>query len=99
VAEFVAANYSTCCALYRREVWESIGGYDEAMLHGGEDWDFWVRALAAGYRMIVVSDILMRYRVYSEDRAARHNSSARLRRSLADVQAYMHAKWQAAGIE
>lgn len=31
------------CFLYRRQVWESLGGYDEAR-HGSEDFDFWIRA-------------------------------------------------------
>ncbi|MGI5817359.1 MAG: glycosyltransferase [Armatimonadota bacterium] len=37
--------YSTlgACFLYRREVTERLGGYDET-LHGAEDYDFWIRA-------------------------------------------------------
>jgi len=31
------------CFLYRKEVWESLGGYDEGR-HGSEDFDFWLRA-------------------------------------------------------
>lgn len=31
------------CFLYRKAVWESLGGYDER-LHGTEDYDFWIRA-------------------------------------------------------
>ena len=31
------------CFLYRKEVWEYLNGYDEA-LHGSEDFDFWLRA-------------------------------------------------------
>ena len=31
------------CFLYRREVWEQTGGYDETAI-GTEDYDFWIRA-------------------------------------------------------
>jgi len=31
------------CFLYKSEVWERLGGYDES-LHGTEDYDFWIRA-------------------------------------------------------
>lgn len=36
--------YSTlgACFLYKKEVWEQMGGYDES-LHGAEDYDFWIR--------------------------------------------------------
>ena len=36
-------------AAYRREVWERIGGYAESTY--AEDWDFWLRAARAGYRI------------------------------------------------
>jgi glycosyltransferase involved in cell wall biosynthesis len=98
LADFLEANYSTATALYRRWVWEKAGGYDEAMLHGGEDWDFWIRALAAGAGITVVSDKLMRYRVYGEPRAERFNSSDRLRHSLEEVRAYMNAKYDRLGL-
>ncbi|MET8454382.1 glycosyltransferase family A protein [Streptomyces sp. NPDC005209] len=29
------------CSLYRREAWQTVGGYDENM-RAGEDWDFWI---------------------------------------------------------
>jgi glycosyltransferase involved in cell wall biosynthesis len=97
--DFTLANYSTCCALYVRDAWETIGGYDEAMRDGGEDWDFWTRCLAAGYSMTVVSDKLFRYRVYDRPMTERPNSSGRLRSKLDEVMAYMHAKWRRMGIE
>jgi O-antigen biosynthesis protein len=31
------------CFLYKKEVWEETGGYDE-LCHGAEDYDFWIRA-------------------------------------------------------
>ncbi|MDN0196697.1 glycosyltransferase family A protein [Streptomyces sp. S.PNR 29] len=36
------------CSLYRREVWQTVGGYDESM-RAGEDWDFWVGCVEHGF--------------------------------------------------
>jgi glycosyltransferase involved in cell wall biosynthesis len=36
--------------LMRRAVWEAVGGYDEAMRDGYEDWEFNLRLIKAGYR-------------------------------------------------
>jgi glycosyltransferase involved in cell wall biosynthesis len=37
-------------ALIRKEYWHGIGGYDESLRHGYEDWEFWIRLGAkAGY--------------------------------------------------
>jgi|SRR6185437_8435232 len=37
-------NYIDACAVYRKSVWEELGGYDEKMpVMGYEDWDFWLR--------------------------------------------------------
>lgn len=36
-------NYIDACAIYKKELWEKVGGYDEKMpFQGHEDWDFWL---------------------------------------------------------
>ena len=46
-ARLVDANFIDACALFRKRVWEDVGGYDEHPPHiGWEDWDFWLRAAA-----------------------------------------------------
>jgi len=42
------ANQISHCALYKKEVWEKVGGY-RTNVKGVEDWDFWVAAGALGY--------------------------------------------------
>jgi glycosyltransferase involved in cell wall biosynthesis len=37
------SNHLTCTALVRRSDWQLVGGYDESMRGGCEDWDFWLR--------------------------------------------------------
>ncbi|WP_027178964.1 glycosyltransferase [Maridesulfovibrio bastinii] len=35
--------------LYRRAMWKDIKGYDERMIHGLMDWEFWIRATKNGW--------------------------------------------------
>jgi glycosyltransferase involved in cell wall biosynthesis len=49
-------------ALLRREAIFAVGGYDETMTEGNEDWDFWITLLERGYRGIILPDVLFYYR-------------------------------------
>jgi glycosyltransferase involved in cell wall biosynthesis len=51
--------------LYRRTLWERVGGYCEApeLRAGNEDWDFYVAAAKAGFRASHVAEPLYEYRV------------------------------------
>lgn len=59
---FTKHNCINCCSLYKKEIWDKIGGYDENMKIAYEDWDFWLRATKAGYSVTVVSKPLFYYR-------------------------------------
>jgi glycosyltransferase involved in cell wall biosynthesis len=40
----IRGNFIDTCALFRKKLWEEVGGYDEQMpWTGWEDWDFWLR--------------------------------------------------------
>ncbi len=58
-----AVNYLGYCSLYRREVWEAVGGYNPNMVYGYEDWDFWVGAVERGYVARRIPEPLFEYRV------------------------------------
>ena len=55
------ANHISYCALFRREVWDKIGGY-RTNIKGCEDWDFWVAAGARGYFGRRIPEPLFKYR-------------------------------------
>lgn len=61
-ANFLKWNQINCCSLFRKSMWEKLGGYDEAMRDGYEDWDFWIRATQAGYSVATVQEYLFYYR-------------------------------------
>jgi glycosyltransferase involved in cell wall biosynthesis len=84
-AEFDASllpdgNQLNYCALYRREVWDAVGGYNPNMRFGYEDWDFWIGAAERGYVARHLPEALFRYRVRADGmyaNALRHDGELR----------------------
>jgi glycosyltransferase involved in cell wall biosynthesis/GT2 family glycosyltransferase len=62
-------NFLTYAALIRRSAWEQAGGYDEAMLLGDEDWEFWLRFGSLGHFGRRLSQPLFRYRKHGVTRS------------------------------
>jgi glycosyltransferase involved in cell wall biosynthesis len=57
-------NQIDACAVYRKSVWEAVGGYDEKMpIMGYEDWDMWMNMTFKNYKFHYVTEILFDYRV------------------------------------
>ena len=52
-------------AMFRREVFDQVGGYDESA-HGGEDQDLFTRMAARG-RVLTLPDVLYSYRYHSSN--------------------------------
>lgn len=44
-------NVIFCSALFRRQDWHIVGGYDERLRRGWEDWDFWLSLLDLGRKV------------------------------------------------
>jgi hypothetical protein len=99
VSDMVRGNCLIAGSLFRREVWEKVGGYDENMRDGYEDWDFWTRAIAAWFRAWVVDLPLFEYRTYPGDRADTPCTHDHAKGMHAELVARLHAKWAALGID
>lgn len=50
-------------ALFYREDWEKVGGFNTHMLAGMEDYDFWLSILALGKEIYQIPEILFHYRI------------------------------------
>ncbi|HTA26938.1 MAG TPA: glycosyltransferase [Bacteroidia bacterium] len=56
-------NYIDACAVYRKSLWEKLGGYDERMpVMGYEDWDFWLRIAFQGGKFQYINKVMFDYR-------------------------------------
>lgn len=59
---FLFSNQCPACAMIRKSCWDEIGGYDEEMKLGYEDWEFYLRMTIAGYLIHVIPKALFFYR-------------------------------------
>lgn len=81
ITDFIVINSGRASAMFRKSCWEQVGGYDEQMLAGYEDWEFWIAITKHGWSMHVIPEILSHYRVKTEsrDRTAISNHDFELR--------------------
>jgi glycosyltransferase involved in cell wall biosynthesis len=49
-------------SIYRKKCWEEVGGYDESMVKGFEDWEFWLNITKRGWEFKFVEEFLFYYR-------------------------------------
>lgn len=82
----LAVNAIFVSALFRKTDARAIGGFDEAMTFGHEDWDFFIRLLDGENRVCQIPEILFNYRIKNLSR----NTEAVKR--LSDTQYYLIAK-------
>lgn len=58
-------NMIFCTAMYRKQDWDLVGGYDEKMLYGWEDWEFWIAILKNGGGVKRLDEVGFYYRIKS----------------------------------
>lgn len=64
--ELLQSNQMTVSALARKKAWEDVGGYDENMRDGYEDWEFWIRLGKNGWYGKLIREALFNYRRHGE---------------------------------
>lgn len=62
--------------MFYRNDWRNVGGYDETMLRGYEDWEFYIRILENGGVAKVIPEVLFNYR----NKPASRNKKANLKK-------------------
>lgn len=55
-------NHLVATSLYRKRCWEEVGGYDEKMNKGFEDWEFWLNITKRGWTFQFSEEFLFYYR-------------------------------------
>jgi glycosyltransferase involved in cell wall biosynthesis len=60
--KLMVQNLSVATAVVRRAAFDLVGGYSRDMVHGFEDWDFWLALLSVGYHGHCVAEPLFHYR-------------------------------------
>ncbi len=67
-------NQLPYCSLYRRGVWDAVGGYDPTRRLSHEDWEFWLHAMRRGFRGDKVAQPLFRYRTAAQSMVTECNA-------------------------
>lgn len=50
-------------SMFRKSVWEEVGGFKKMKIGGYEDWEFWVSVAEKGYKWERIEDPLFLYRI------------------------------------
>ena len=72
--DLLFGNQLVCCMLMRKAAWQAVGGYDETMRDGYEDWEFAIRLSRNGYRGIAIEKPLFNYRISQAGMMMTHSS-------------------------
>jgi glycosyltransferase involved in cell wall biosynthesis len=60
--DFMFENIIMPSAMFRKKYWIEVGGYDESMKHGFEDWEFWLSITKNGRKFKFIEEYLFYYR-------------------------------------
>lgn len=63
----LVTNLHPVTALIKIEAFDRVGGFDESLTQGYEDWDFWIRLSALGCRGVRVREPLFVWRRHSDN--------------------------------
>jgi glycosyltransferase involved in cell wall biosynthesis len=66
--ELVIDNVIFCTSLYRKEDWSRVGGYNETLRHGMEDYEFWIKLVHLGREVFQIDEPLFFYRIQKASR-------------------------------
>jgi glycosyltransferase involved in cell wall biosynthesis len=77
-------NCIFCTAFFRRSDFDQTGGYNRNMVHGYEDWDFWLSLLKEGDAVHRIDEVLFHYRIKATSRTT-SLTGAYLKESLIQI--------------
>lgn len=88
---FLFSNQCPACAVVRKKCWDKVGGYDEKMIYGYEDWEFYIRITQQGWTVHVIPEKLLFYRQTKKSTHA--NDTLTHRKELVDYIVDKHKEW------
>ncbi|WP_396126330.1 glycosyltransferase family 2 protein [Anaerobacillus sp. CMMVII] len=53
-------------SLFSKEAWTQVGGYNEQLVHGYEDWEFWINITKHGWNVYGLDEPLFNYRKHGK---------------------------------
>lgn len=74
----VIGNMIFCSAMYKKSDWIAVGGYDENLIYGLEDWEFWIAILKTGGKVKCLDYLGFFYRIKRESMIRSLSSDQRI---------------------
>ena len=71
--DFLFYNDAIGTSLFRKKCWEQVGGYDQNPKNGYEDWEFYLRVCALGWKVHIIEEVLFFYRQHVVSRRKEMN--------------------------
>ncbi len=88
---FLFSNQCPACAMVRKACWNEVGGYDERMIYGYEDWEFYIRITKKGWTVHVIPEKLFFYR--QTKKSTHKNQTLTHRQELINYIVDKHSDW------
>ena len=66
--DFIVINNCSANTMFRIQCWDTVGGFDEKMKGGYEDWEFWIAVLKQEGTVHIIKEVLSHYRVKKTSR-------------------------------
>ena len=83
-----------CSALFKKEDWKKSGGYNETLISGLEDWDFWLKILEPDSRVVQLPFTGFYYRKHAQSMIGDLvNDKAAFEQTKADMLMRHRDKW------
>ncbi len=71
----LAENFIDACAIFRKQVWEDVKGYDPKLDKlVWEDWEFWLNTAKKGWKFFHIPEVLFYYRKKTDSMALKAHS-------------------------
>jgi glycosyltransferase involved in cell wall biosynthesis len=74
IKEFLLQNATLSNSMFRKADWREAGGYDEKMISGFEDWEYYIRLHANGGETYVIPEVLFHYRIKDDSVSKKANT-------------------------
>lgn len=74
ISDFMYFNEAFGSTIFKKLDWERVGGYDEIMRKGFEDWEFYIRVVKDGGCVFVLQEVLFNYRKRNDSTTKRANA-------------------------
>lgn len=76
-------NMIFACSLFRKSDWEEVGGFSEDMTMGREDWEFWIKLLKNGGKVVKLPFVGFYYRIHAGSKRKKTGTNQKKRERIA----------------